>query len=128
MTHSENSRTMNSTSKIPPASNYRPPTGTGSAKNSPNWSPPGPPTTAGATRPLIKAGSKSSHPTSAKPELDLLVAALQRLDQDYQLRNQQLDRHLNALAGQLESLAKRVSNLTVQVSNLAAQLARCKDS
>jgi len=66
-------------------------------------------------------------PTSAKTELDLLVEALQRLDQHYRLHNQQLDQQLNVLAGQLERLAGRVNSLTPQVANLIAQLARFKD-
>jgi prefoldin subunit 5 len=66
-------------------------------------------------------------PTGAKTELDLLMEALQRLDQHYRVHNQQLDHQLNVLAGQLEHLARQVNSLTPLVTNLAAQLARIKD-
>lgn len=127
MTRLENSPTMNSTLKTPPASNFRLPNETGSPKNSPSWSPPGRHITAADTPSSTKSGLKSLPPTSAKPELDLLVEALQRLDQHYRLHNQQLDQQLSVLAGQLEHLAGRVNSLTPQVANLAAQLSRFKD-
>ena len=127
MTAGEKSPTMTTPSKTPQASNFRPPSEIGSHKSSPSWSPPGRPTTAADTQPSTKSGLKSSPRAGAKTELDLLVEALQRLDQHYRLHNQQLDHQLSVLAGQLEHLAGRVNSLTPQVANLAAQLARFKD-
>ena len=118
---------MNSTSKTPPVSSYRPPSETGSPKNSPSSLPLGRPTTAADIQSSIKSGFKPSPSTGAKTELDLLVEALQRLDQHYRLHNQQLDQQLSALAGQVEHLARHVNSLTPLVANLAAQLAPFKD-
>src|SRR5258708_1333947 len=118
---------MNSTSKTPQVFNSRPQNETVSPKSSTFLPPPEPHTTAVDTGSPAQSTPSPSPSTWSKPELDLLVEALQRLDQDYQFRNQQFDQQLNALAGQLEHLDKHVGTLTAQVSYLAGQLSHFRD-